>query len=122
MMSQGYGLSEIAQEMSLGDSGTLAQLRSNALPAFLARGPEPAQGITSDDPFSGAAQPAQMAHLAELARKVFAAILADIAAGKQRHQIVASVRVALVAAPSRSKGIFARCFMKSPRLRPPSRP
>jgi hypothetical protein len=36
LMSQGYGLSEIAQEMSLGDSGTLAQLRSNALPAFLA--------------------------------------------------------------------------------------
>jgi hypothetical protein len=135
LMSQGYGLSEIAQEMvSLGDSGTLAQLyanltseaASNALPAFLAAVRNLPSGITSDDPFSGAAQPAQMAHLApwtvELAGKVFAAILADIAAGKQPHQIVASVRAALVAAPSSSKGISARCYAKSRRLRPPSRP
>jgi hypothetical protein len=53
-----------------------------------------------------------MAHLApravELARKVFAAITADIAAGKQPHRIVESVRAALVAALSR-EDISARC-------------
>jgi hypothetical protein len=135
LMSQGYSLCQIAQEMvSLGDSGTLAQLYANltsdaashALPAFLAAvGNLP--GITNDDPFGGAVQPAQMAHLApwtvELAGKVFAAILADIAAGKQPHQIVASVRAALVAAPGASSRPIsaARCSPKSRRLRPPSK-
>ena len=100
-----------------------SEAASNALPAFLAAVRNLPSGITSDDPFSGAAQPAQMAHLApwtvELAGKVFAAILADVAAGKQPHQIVASVRAALIAAPAASsKG----CYTKSRRLRPPSRP
>ena len=115
LMSLGHGLEKIAPAMvSLGDSGTLAQLyanltsevASNAWPAFQAAiqakgGPN---AITSDDPFSGMAQPAQLAHLApwavELAGKVFAAILADIAAGKAEHQIVASVRAVLSAAPA----------------------
>jgi hypothetical protein len=135
LMRQGCSLSQIAQGMvSLGDSGTLAQLyanltsdaASNALRAFLTAVRNLPSGITNDDPFSGASQPAQMAHLApwavELAGKVFAAILADIAAGKQPHQIVASVRATLVAAPAvSSTGISARCYTKSRRLRPPSR-
>jgi hypothetical protein len=136
LMSQGYSLSQIAQEMvSLGDSGTLAQLyanltsdaASNALQAFLAAVQKLPGGVTNDDPFGGAAQPAQLAHLApwtvELAGKVFAAILADIAAGKQAHQIVASVRAALVLAPTASsRGMLAaQCHTKSRRLRPPSK-
>ena len=96
LKGQGHGLDQIAQEMaSLGDSGTLAQLyanltsdaASNALPTFLAAVQQLPGGVTNDDPFGGAAQPAQMAHLApwtvELAGKVFAAILADIAAGSR---------------------------------------
>jgi hypothetical protein len=80
----------IAAQRSEAGRGTLAQLRSNALLAFLAAVRNLPQGITSDDPFSGAAQPAQMAHLAPwTAGKVFAAILANIAAGMQRRQIVA---------------------------------
>jgi hypothetical protein len=134
LMSQGYSLSQIAQEMvSLGDSGTLAQLyanltsdaASNALPTFLAAVNNLPNGVTNDDPFGGAAQPAQMAHLppwtVELAGKVFAAILADIVAGKQAHQMVASVRAALAVAPA-TRGISAaRCSPKSRRLRPPGR-
>jgi hypothetical protein len=133
LMSQGYSLSQIAQEMvSLGDSGTLAQLyadltsdaASNAFPNFRAAVGN-LNGITNDDPFGGAAQPAQIAHLppwtVELAGKVFAAILADIVAGKQSHQIVASVRAALAVAPA-TRGISAaRCSTKSRRLQPPGR-
>jgi hypothetical protein len=134
LMREGHSLSQIAQEMvSLGDSGTLAQLyanltsdaASNALPAFLAAVRNLPNGVTNDDPFGGAAQPAQMAHLApwtvELAGKVFAAILADIAAGKQPHQIVASVRAALAATPAARATSAARCSIKSRRLRPPGR-
>jgi hypothetical protein len=67
LMSQGYSLSQIAQEMvSLGDSGTLAQLHanltseaaSNALPGFLAAVQKLPGGVTNDDPFGGAAEPA----------------------------------------------------------------
>jgi len=131
-MSQGYSLSQIAQEMvSLGDSGTLAQLyanltsdaASNALPTFLAAVGNLPNGVTNDDPFGGAVQPAQMAHLppwtVELAGKVFAAILADIVAGKQSHQIAASVRAALAVAPATRSTSAARCSTKSRRLRPP---
>jgi hypothetical protein len=136
LMSQGYSLGQIAQQMvSLGDAGTLAQLyanltsdaASNALPAFLAAVANLPNGITNDDPFGGAVQPAQMVHLApwtvEMAGKVFAAILADIAAGKQPHQIVASVRAALVAAPAISSRAVsaAHCYTKSRPLRPPGK-
>jgi len=113
MMSQGYSLSKLAQGIvALGDSGTLAQLyanltldaSANAWPNFSAAVQALSNGVTNDDPFQGAAQPTQLAHLApwtvELAGKVFAAILADIAAGKQPHQIVASVRAAMVRAPN----------------------
>jgi hypothetical protein len=113
MMSQGYSLSKLAQALvSLGDSGTLAQLyanltsdvASNAWPNFSAAVQALSNGITNDDPFNGAGQPMQLAHLAPwtvaLAGKVFAAILADISAGKQPHQIVTSVRAVMVTVPS----------------------
>jgi hypothetical protein len=113
LMSQDYGLDKIAQEMvTLADAGTLAQLyasltgnpASNAWPAFQAAIKNLPNGVTTDDPFGGAAQPAQLAHLAPwtiaLAGKIFGAILADVAAGKTAPHIVASVRSALATPPS----------------------
>jgi hypothetical protein len=115
LMSQGYGLNAIAPAMvALGDAGTLAQLyanltsdaAANAWPNFL--GAVQNLNVVNDDPFGGMAEPAQLAHLApwtvELAGKVFAAILADIAAGKEAHQIVASVRAAMAAKPAAKRG------------------
>jgi hypothetical protein len=143
LMSQGYGLDRIAQTMvSLGDAGTLAQLyailssdvASNALPAFLAAVENLPDGVTNDDPFGGASQPTQLPHLApwtvELSGKIFSAILAGVAAGKSEHQIVASVRAALVATPTAKAAAPAaklagasatRCSAKSRRLVPPGR-
>jgi hypothetical protein len=134
LMSQGHSLNDIAQEMvSQGDSGTLAQLyanlasdaAANAWPNFQAA-VQNVSPITTDDPFGAMAQPAQLAHLApwaaELAGKVFASILADIAAGKAEHQIVAGVRAVLVTAPNARKNVVplhAR-RTKSHRLMPPS--
>jgi hypothetical protein len=113
LMSQNFGLGAIAQTMvSLGDSGTLAQLyaslsgdaASNAWPTFLAAVQALPGGVTNDDPFGGASQPAQLTHLppwtVALAGKVFGVILADVAAGKAAHQIVANVRAAMVLAPT----------------------
>jgi hypothetical protein len=144
LMSQGHGLDQIAQTMvSLGATGTLAQLytnftsdvASNALPAFLAAVETLPNGVTNDDPFGGASQPAQLSHLApwtvELSGKVFGAILTGVAAGKAAHQIVASVRAVLVAAPTAKAAAptatvtgasAARCSAKSLRLVPPGRP
>ena len=135
MMSQGYSLSRLAPGMvSLGDAGTLAQLYanltsgapSNAWPKFLAAVRGLANGVNNDDPFNGAAQATQMAAVTpwtvELAGKVFAAILADIAAGKQPHQIVASVQAAMVPAPSATaatRGVAACDRKRSHRLLPP---
>jgi hypothetical protein len=130
LMSLGYSLSDIAQAMvALGDAGTLAQLyaglasdaASNAWPNFQAA-IQSVVPITNDDPFGAMAQPAQLAHLApwtvEMAGKVFAAILADVAAGKSEHQIVASVRAALVTAPTRKPKVvpLAACSTRSHRL------
>ena len=113
LLSQGISLNQIAQGLvALTASGTFAQLYANltsqspsaAWPAFQASVNALANGISNDDPFGGAAQPSQLAHIApwavEMAGKVFAAILADIAAGKPAHQVVASVRAALVASPA----------------------
>jgi hypothetical protein len=140
LMSQGYSLSQIAQAMvALGDSGTPAQLyanltgdsASNAFPNFLAAVQALPNGITNDDPFNGAVQPGQLAHLApwtvDLAGKIFAAILADLAAGKAAHQIVASVRAVMVGAPAGRVGKMptvqpAVCSIGSHRLVPPGRP
>jgi hypothetical protein len=133
LMSQGYSLNDIAQGLvTLGDSGTLAQLYgnltsdapSNAWPNFQAT-IQSVVPITTDDPFGAATQPAQLAHLApwvtELAGKVFAAILSDISAGKSEHQIVASVRAVLVAAPSAKRKVIQMQDRrgKSHRLVPP---
>jgi len=112
LMSQGFSLDQIAPAMvSLGDNGTLAQLyasltsnaASSAWPAFQAAISALPNDVTNDDPFGGASHPAHLAYLApwtvELAGKVFASILADIAAGKETNQIVAGVRAVLVTAP-----------------------
>jgi hypothetical protein len=134
LMSQGYGLGTIAPAMvALGDSGTLAQLygnltsdsAANAWPKFQTAIQGLPHGVNSDDPFSGAAQPAQLAHLAPwtvaLAGKVFSSILADVAAGKTEHQIVAGVRAAMAASPAvqAARAASAQCAIGSRRLIPP---
>jgi hypothetical protein len=133
LISQGYGLEKIAPAMvSLGDSGTLAQLyanltsdsASNAWTKFKAAIQALPNGVTSDDPFDGLAQPTQMSHLSpwtiEMAGKVFAAVLADVAAGRQPEQIVASVRAAMLPAkPTLPQ--TATCDPKSKRLLPPNK-
>jgi hypothetical protein len=137
LMSLGYTMGQIAPAMvSLGDSGTLAQLyanlssdsASNAWPNFQTAVQGLANGVNTDDPFGGASQPAQLAHLApwtvEMAGKVFASILADIAAGKNAQQITAGVRVALLKAPAPkvvAAPAAAICQTKSRRLLPPRR-
>jgi hypothetical protein len=134
LMSQGYSLSAIAQEMaSLKDVGTFAQLyanltsasASNAWPNFQAAASALPQ-ITTDDPFGATAQPAQLAHLppwtVEAAGKVFASILADILAGKEERQIVAGVRAAMISTPKygRHRAAVSACAVGSRRLRAPA--
>jgi hypothetical protein len=116
--------------VSFEEAGTLAQVYatltgdspSNAWPNFIAAVQQLPNGVPNDDPFGGVTQPAQLAHLApwtvEMAGKVFATILADIAAGKQPHQIVAGVRAAMVNAPKAkvSIGAPAVCSTRSHRL------
>jgi len=132
LMSQGYSLNTIAREMAqLGDQGTLAQLyanlasdnASNAWPQFQAAVNALGQ-VTSDDPFGAVSQPAQLAHLppstVEMAGKVFASILADIAAGREPNQIVAGVRAAMGSAPKPTKHRAAACSTGSRKLRPPA--
>lgn len=107
LLSLGQTLETIAPAMvALTATGTLAQLyakltgdsASNAWPKFQAAVNGLAGGVTSDDPFGGLAQPAQLAHLApamvELAGKIFSGILRDLAAGKESQQIVNNVRAA----------------------------
>jgi hypothetical protein len=117
LMSQGYALNAIAPAMvALSDQGTLAQLygnltgdvTSNAWPTFLAAVQALPGDVTNDDPFGGAAQPAQLAHIppwtVELAGRVFAAILNDIVQGKEAHQMNASVRAVLASVPNTRRG------------------
>jgi hypothetical protein len=142
LLSQGIGLDAIAQAMvGLGDSGTLAQLyagligndAATAWPTFLAA-VQALPPFTTDDPFGGASQPAQLTHLppwtVALAGKIFSVILADVAAGKAAHQVVTNVRAALVSAPTakarhvvavaRANGAAAApCCGASRRLLPP---
>jgi hypothetical protein len=133
LISQGYGLDKIAPAMvNLGDSGTLAQLYAgltsddagNAWPNFQKAVQALPNGVTSDDPFNGLAQPTQMAHIApwtvEMAGRVFAAVLADVAAGKQPEQIVTSVRAAML--PASKARAASVCQPKSRRLLPPAKP
>jgi hypothetical protein len=128
LISLGHGLGQIAPAMVLlGDSGTLAQLYakvtgdsvSNAWPKFIAA-VNALSGVTNDDPFGGAGQPAQLtAATVEMAGKIFAAILADVAAGKTAQQIAASACAILVAAPSTSTRASACTTRRSHRLVPP---
>jgi len=117
LMSQGHALNTIAPAMvALGDRGTLAQLygnltgavTSNAWPTFLAAVQALPGGVTNDDPFGGAAQPAQLTHIppwtVELAGKVFAAILNDVVQGKEAHQMNASVRAVLTSVSNARRG------------------
>jgi hypothetical protein len=130
LLSQGHKLNEIAPAMvSLGDSGTFAQLyanltgdsAANALPNFMAA-VQALGGITSDDPFNGASQ-ALVAHIdpamIDVAAKVFRTILADLAAGRPAARTVASVHTMLSAAkPAKSGG--GSCSTRSRRLRLPN--
>ena len=112
LMSLGHALTKIAPAMvALGTGGTLAQLyagltgnaATNAWPKFQAAVNALPNGVTSDDPFNAGSQPAQLATLApqtvESATRVFGSILADLAAGKPSHEIVADVDAVLGAAP-----------------------
>lgn len=132
MISQGYGLEKIAPAMvNLGDSGTLAQLyatltgdaATNAWPNFQTAVQNLPGGVTTDDPFGGLARPIQMAHLAprtaELVGRIFAAIVADLSAGRQPEQIMANVRAAML--PVSSGRAPAVCSPKSKRLLPPGK-
>ena len=132
IISQGYGLEKIAPTMvNLGDSGTLAQMYAtltgdaagNAWPNFQAAVNNLQNGVTNDDPFNGLAQPTQMSHLApqtaELVGRVFASMVADLAAGHNAEQLAANVRAAMMPA-SRPK-TPALCSPGSKRLLPPGK-
>ncbi|HEX7198332.1 MAG TPA: hypothetical protein VF213_02585, partial [Dongiaceae bacterium] len=122
LMSQGYGLDKIAQELvAVGETGTFAEVYAtltgddpaNAWPNFQAAVQALPGGVTSDDPFGAAAAGGALGALAGLspatvvmASRVFAAILTDLAAARPAHQIVGSVRAAL-------------CSTRSRRLQPP---
>jgi hypothetical protein len=81
---------------------------SNAWSAFLAAVQALPGGVTNDDPFGGAVQPAQLTHISpwtvELAGKVFAAILNDIVQGKEAPQMNASVRAVLTSVSNARRG------------------
>lgn len=130
LISQGYGLEKIAPAMvNAGDSGTLAQLyanltsdaATNAWTNFQTAIQNLPGGVTNDDPFNGLASPLQMTHLtpqtAELVGRVFAAMIADVNAGRQPEQIMASVRAAM-SVSSRPQGATV-CSPQSKRLLPP---
>jgi hypothetical protein len=132
MISQGYGLEKIAPAMvNLGDSGTLARLYAtltsddagNAFLNFQAAIQNLPNGVTSDDPFGGLAQPAQMAHIAprsaEVVGRIFASMVADLSAGRQPEQIMANVRAAML--PVSTGRPPAVCSPKSKRLLPPAK-
>jgi hypothetical protein len=134
LISQGHGLDKIAPQMvALGDAGTLAQLYAyltsdavaNAWPNFQTAIQNLPNGVNSDDPFNGLAQPVQMSNLApwtvELAGRVFAAVLADVAAGRQPDHIVASVRAAMLPAAKAKAASVGLCPPKSKRLLPPAK-
>jgi hypothetical protein len=130
MISQGYGLEKIAPALvNLGDSGTLAQLyavltsdsSSNAWTNFQKAIAGLPNGVTSDDPFNGLAQPLAMAHLsprtAELIGRVFASLAADVAAGEQPERIIANLRAAML--PLGRPALAAVSPPHSKRLLPP---
>jgi hypothetical protein len=131
LQSQGHALNEIAPAMvHLGDPGTLAQLfadltgeaAARAWPKFIAAVRALSGGVTSDDPFGGAAHVAQATSLeprtVEIAGKLLSAILADLSAGRSAQQIVGNVQ-AILSTPASYRGAAAGCCQGSRRLRPP---
>ncbi len=132
LISQGHGLEKIAPGMvNLGDGGTFAQLYagltgdavSNAWPNFQKAVQNLPNGITSDDPFNGLAQPLQTVHVssrtAELVGRVFASIAADLAIGRTAEEIAANVHTAML--PVYRPISPAICTPKSKRLLPPTK-
>jgi hypothetical protein len=130
MISLGFGLEKIAPAMvNLGNSGTFAQLYatltgdsdSNAWPKFESAINGLPSGVNDDDPFGGLASPLQMSHLspqsAELVGRIFATMVADVAAGRPHTQIAANVRAAML--PVSRPTAPAICERKSKRLLPP---
>jgi len=120
LMSQGHNLNQIAPAMvSLGDSGTLAQLyakltgnaASKAWPTFKAAIAALPGGVTSDDPFNGMAHAMHREHLAPKT------------AGKTAQQSKANVLPAQATkSTAKSKGASgAGCSTKSHRLIPPDK-
>ena len=131
LLSQGFGLDKVAQGLvALTANGTFAQLYTNltgdssgnAWPKFQAAVNGLAGGVVNDDPFGGAVQPAQLAHItpgnAELAGKIFSGILRDLAAGKDGQLIVANVRALVATVPKAPAGGGPG---KSGRLTPPTK-
>ena len=131
LISQGHSLSQIAPAMvNLGDGGTFAQLYgnltsddpANAWPNFQSAINSLPNGITNDDPFNGLAQPVQLTHIAprsaELVGRILAAMISDIAAGRQPEQIAANVRAAMLPA---SRPTPTVCKPGSKRLLPPGK-
>jgi hypothetical protein len=132
LVSKGFGLEKIAPAMvNQGDAGTFAQLYgtltgddpANAFQNFQNAIAALPNGVTNDDPFGGLSSPLQMAHLsprtAELVGRIFAAMVGDLAAGRQPEQIMANVRAAM--APAARPKAPAVCSPKSKRLLPPGR-
>ncbi len=111
LMSLGYGLNKIAPEMvTLGDSGTLAQLyanltsdsASNAWSKFQNAIQNLPNGVTSDDPFN-----------ALTAGAIPATIPAQLAPGTAETQMPVTSH--------RPAGAKAVCTPKSKRLLPPNK-
>jgi hypothetical protein len=132
MISQGYGLSQIAPAMvNLGDGGTFAQLYgnltsddpANAWPNFQNAIHSLPNGVTNDDPFSGLSQPSQTTPVptqtAELVGRVVASLVGDLAAGRPADQIAANLRAALL--PAMRLSLPATCKPGSKRLLPPGK-
>jgi len=132
LLSQGQSLSQIAPAMvNLGDAGTLAELYgnltgddpANAWPNFQNAINNLPNGVQSDDPFNGMFQAMQMTHLSprsvELVGKVFASMIADLAAGRHPDQIAANVRAATMPTPRPAEPKI--CQPGSKRLLPPDK-
>ena len=132
LLSQGHSLSQIAPAMvNLGDGGTLAQLYANltsddpanAWPNFQNAINGLPNGVTSDDPFNGLAQPAEITHVsprsAELVGRVLASLIADLSQARQPEQMAANVRAALL--PASRPSTHAICKPGSKRLLPPGK-
>jgi hypothetical protein len=132
LLSEGYGLSQIAPAMvNLGEGRTFAQLyasltsddSANAWPNFQNAINSLPDGVTSDDPFSGLSQPSQTTPVspqtAELVGRVVASLVGDLAAGREVDQIAANLRAALLPASRPMAPAF--CKPGSKRLLPPGK-